>query len=602
MDADKTADTLVDLSRVKPFDRPWLKWLAKPLEMLLCLDRLNEVYALAKQGGTVDSFVANYLRHLRITTEILERDLARIPQKGPVLVVANHPFGGIEGLLLPHILRAIRPDVRFMANFLLAHVKPMEELFFLVDPFNRTESARINVKGLKQCLGWLKGGGCLIVFPAGEVASFDPRQRKVVEPPWDPTIARIARHQKCQVVPMFFKGHNSALFHMAGLIHPRLRTALLAREVFQKSGKKIEIRVGRPIPSMSLNSIGDDAAIMDYLRMRTYMLENRTGRKGSAGDNPSALLDGPEMKAVNDPEPRDLVAAEIAALTPEDRLVDADEYTVYCAPAERIPNAMKEIGRLRELTFRATGEGTGKAIDLDEFDSHYLHLFVWKAAKQEIVGAYRLGRTDEILKTHGKHGLYTSTLFDYSTHLLEQIGPALEMGRSFVRTEYQRSYMPLFLLLKGIGNYVQRNPRYKVLFGPVSISNDYQTISRQIMVQFLKLNNYAPTLARLVKPKVPFRQGKIKNWDAGGRIVKDIDDVSALIGDMEMELRGVPILLKQYLKMGGKMLGFNIDPNFRDVLDGLVMVDLTQTDRRIMEKYIGEDGVKKFLEFHGVGV
>jgi hypothetical protein len=273
---------------------------------------------------------------------------------------------------------------------------------------------------------------------------------------------------------------------------------------------------------------------------------------------------------------------------------------VYFAKCHEAPNVLYEIGRLREIAFRDAGEGTGKAVDLDSCDAYYLQLFIWNTASRQIVGAYRVGPTDTIIERYGKTGLYTNTLFAYENRFLEEIGPALELGRSFVRIECQKSYTPLLLLWKGIGAYVARNPRYKILFGPVSISNDYQPVSRQLMVTFFRKQGGVEDLTRLVRARSPFRKRPFQKWDAesGSMGLWDIEDLSAMVADIESDQKGIPVLLRQYLKLGGQLLSFNIDRNFADALDGLIMVDLTRTDPKMLTRYLGSEGSAKFQEYH----
>jgi putative hemolysin len=252
---------------------------------------------------------------------------------------------------------------------------------------------------------------------------------------------------------------------------------------------------------------------------------------------------------------------------------------------------LQEIGRLREITFRAAGEGTGKATDLDRFDAAYLHLFVWNRKACEVAGAYRLAPVDNALTP-----LYTETLFGYSREFREKLGSAMELGRSFVRPEYQRAFQPLLLLWKGIGRFVAANPQYKILFGPVSISNNYQTVSRELMVSFLRRHAYLSDWAALLRLKNPFRAPKAQAKPAAAPL--DLDDLISAVDDIEPGRPGVPVLLRQYLKLGGKLLGFNIDPDFNNALDGLILVDLTQTERRLVERYLGKAEAADFFEFH----
>jgi putative hemolysin len=297
--------------------------------------------------------------------------------------------------------------------------------------------------------------------------------------------------------------------------------------------------------------------------------------------------------------PKALLKAEIEALPSTQRLIATGEFVVLYARAAQIPWSLQEIGRLRELTFRAAGEGTGRASDIDLFDAYYLHLFVWDARAEALVGAYRMGLADEILERYGKRGLYTYSLFRYGARVLRSLNPAVELGRSFVRAEYQRNFAPLLLLWRGIGRFVAQQPRYAVLFGAVSISASYEPLSRQVMVDYLKANNVERGLARHVKPRRPFRARKPADWnDAELAGLKDIDDLSRLIERIERDGKGVPILLKQYLKLGGRLLGFSADEQFNRSLDGLIMVDLRASDTRMLSRYMGEDGLTAFLAHH----
>jgi putative hemolysin len=304
-----------------------------------------------------------------------------------------------------------------------------------------------------------------------------------------------------------------------------------------------------------------------------------------------------DPEPVAPPVPASLLRAEIEALPAEQRLVRSGQYYVQYARARQIPWCLQEIGRLRELTFREAGEGTGKVSDIDLFDAYYLHLFLWDSEADAIVGAYRMGLADEILAGYGKRGLYTQSLFRYGLRLLETLNPAIELGRSFVRSEYQKSFSPLLLLWRGIGQFIVRVPQYAVLFGPVSISNSYAPVSRQLMVEYLRANRIEAKLARHVKPRHPFRveRSKVRNEVAD---LRGVEDLSRVIAQIEHDNKGIPILLKQYLKLGGRLLGFSSDDQFSDALDGLVVVDLRASEPRVLARYMGEAGAATFFAHH----
>jgi len=596
----------LDMTLARPFDlpiegvaalpRPLLPLARLSLNRVLSLERLNAVYAeISRRGG---NFACDALDVLGVSLEMAPDDPGRIPREGGAVVVANHPFGGIEGLALLALLASVRPDVRLLANSILHRIPRLREHLIFVDPFGTSESARANIRGMKQAIRWVEEGGLLAVFPAGEVSHLDLAARRVADPEWSATIGRIIRRVKTPVVPVHFGGHNRALFQLAGLVHPRLRTVMLPREFLNKQGCAIRVDVGAPVPFSRLSRFPCDATMMNYLRERTYFLCNRTRER--APGRSSAPQPSMRRAAVAEPGNRRAIAAELHAVPAKQMLLSQGEFQVWYATADQIPEMLREIGRLRELTFRAVGEGTGAPLDLDRFDPHYHHLLLWDNVACEVAGAYRLGRTDRIISWFGRQGLYTSTLFRYGDDLLREMGPALELGRSFVQPAYQKSFSPLMLLWKGIGEYVARFPQYRRLFGPVSISDEYSTTSQRLMSAFLKLHAYDAKLGPLVRSRTPMRLRTERRSERGlPALATSLDDVTALVGEIEREGRGVPVLLRQYLKLGGRLLALNVDPDFSNVLDALICVDLTRTDRRVLQRYMGTAGAARFLAHHG---
>jgi putative hemolysin len=561
--------------------------IARPsVEKIIGLPQMNTVYEQACSIPNARSFFHAVLQVLSTSVRVTSGCTQSIPEHGPVVVVSNHPFGCIEGIALGAVLREQRPDVRLMANYLLGCIPELREYFFLVDPFGGTDAARANIRPIKDSLRWLKNGGLLGIFPAGEVAHYSTQTRNVEECSWNNSVARLVVSSNATVVPVWFDGSNGLAFQSLGMIHPRLRTAMLGREFLRMRNKTLQMSIGNPIPAERLTRLGSEADITDYLRTCTLSLGNRS-------DTAAAVARRRAAAVVLPCKPR-LLREEIGQLDESHTLVECGDYVVYESGADAIPNVLHEIGRLREITFRGTGEGTGRSIDLDKFDKYYRHIFVWNRVRHEIVGAYRLGQTDIIRRFFGENGLYTSTLFGFDAKLLDRMQPALEMGRSFVRPEYQKAFQPLLLLWKGIGAFVVRNPQYKMLFGPVSITGDYQPLSRRLIASFLYQHHFLPEDAQSVRPRHPFiyPQADLHSMN--------LDDLSMLISDIEGGRRCVPVLLKQYLKLGGRILGFNIDPKFSNVLDGLIAVDLTKTDRKILQRYMGAESAAAFLAYHGV--
>ena len=534
------------------------------------------------------------LRHLDISYKVESADIDRIPKTGPCLIVANHPFGLLEGFILVTLLEKIRPDYRIVANTLLASTPALHSRVIFVNPFEEAD-AHENGKSLRASIECLRNGGLLVMFPAGEVAYFNWAQRAVADPKWNTSAARFARKVGCPALPLYFKGANSIPFHMLGTIHPRLRTLNLARELVKKRKHVIDVRVGTPIAASVLNSYPDAEAATDYLRARTYLLHNRP-----ATPKPLTILPAPKInRKIADPAPSSATTAEVAALPETAVLAHNDDFKVYIAEANQIPNILHEIGRSREETYRQIGEGTGNSLDLDEFDSYYQHMFLWSNRDQRIAGAYRLVTTPHILAERGIKGLYTSTLFHYDQDFFNHIGPAIELGRSFIRSEYQKHYAPLLLLWKGIAKVAQRHPDCPVLFGAVSISSDYQFLSRTLIVNFLN-GHIADNIAGWVKPRRGFRGSKFvpKHVHQLTHLLMNVEELSASIQDLERDGKGLPVLIRQYLKIGGKLLGFNVDPNFSNALDALVMADLRTASPAMLDRCMGRAGAAEFRAFH----
>jgi putative hemolysin len=566
-------------------------WLRLALMGTPGLGRLHRLRAEVQ--GFVDPFATarHVLEQLEVGVELAAADATRIPARGPLVITANHPFGALDGLIGIDTLGRIRPDLRVLANPELAAIPGIGALIIPVDPFGGADATRTNVSGMRRALRWLESGGALLIFPAGEVSNLDLRTRLVTDRAWSPTAARLVRLAGAPVTPMHFAGANSALFQLAGFVHPRLRTLLLPYELGNKIGKRVAVCIGEPLPAARYAACAGDAELAAQLRLRTYV---SGASRREPMDTGQARRELAPLSPAADPK---ALSSELEALPADALLVTSGSLRVYCAPASLLPVTLGELGRLREQAFRGVGEGTGRSADLDAFDRYYEHLFIWDTAGREIVGAYRLGRTDRITRQHGKQGLYTSTLFEYHDLFFKLLGPALELGRSFVRAEHQKSFAPLLQLWRGIGEYVGRHPEYCRLLGPVSISNHYCLPSRTLLVRFLRQRNFDPLAPAMVRPRQPFR-GHASLRSLGGAQPDDLQTLSALLAGLEPDGKGTPVLLRQYLKLGGRVLGFNIDPDFGNSLDCLLLVDLRRTEPRALQKYMSAAAWQSFRQLH----
>jgi putative hemolysin len=563
--------------------------LATALNRFLGVNQLESLYARTRGNR----FVRALLDELQVTVRVAPADLEKIPSSGAVVAVANHPFGIIDGVMLAELLTRVRPDVRILTNQLLGDIPELARLCIFIDAFDAPGRRGTNGRGLRHAVNHLRSGGMLLIFPAGEVSHFDIRKAAISDPEWNRNAVRLIRMTHAKSLPILIRGANGIPFQMLGMVHPRLRTAALPAEMMNKRGKSIEIRVGRAIDFLRIEGMANDVEATHFLRLRTELLERRAdlGEQNKIGPKPIPV-------ASSQPAPQ--LTREVESLPPTCLLERTREYSVYLADARSIPLALREIGRLREITFRAAGEGTGESIDLDRFDSHYLHLFLWNQEKREIVGAYRVGDVPAILRTAGCKGLYTESLFRFSPGFIERLGSSLELGRSFVRPEYQRQFAPLMLLWKGIAAYVARHPHYATLIGAVSVSNRYSAASRELIVRYFEKQNGSGETRGSVKARRPLRGGLIRNGQMGAlcSLLADVEDLMEPVADLEPDGKGVPILVRQYVKLGGKLMAFSVDPQFGNTLDGFVLIDLTRTNPETLARYMGKDEALRFFAWH----
>ncbi|WDF54528.1 lysophospholipid acyltransferase family protein [Mucilaginibacter sp. KACC 22063] len=575
--------TTEEFAKALKLDKLKMPGLATLLMEVMKINRVNELFAQAqpKQGP---EFVDAILEGCGVTIEFDEKELKNLPSDGGFIAIANHPYGGIEGMVLLKILCMARPDAKVMANFLLKKIPNLSDYFVAVNPFENVEHSS-SISGIKSTLELLNSGTPIGIFPAGEVSTFKIEQQQVTDKQWSPVVGKIIARAKVPVVPIYFHGNNGVLFNLLSLIHPTLRTAKLPSELFNKQGHTIKLRIGKPIKVTDVPEYNNPAKLLNFLRAKTYALG--TGlEEDKKIFNPRNLFKirklEEEIEPAVDPE---ILIKEIEPLREDYRVWQEKNYEVFVAPTSVIPNTIREIGRLREITFREVGEGTNKSTDLDEYDIYYHHLFIWDTEAKLIVGAYRIGLGDEIYYSMGKKGFYTAKLFKIKSEFSSVLKRSLELGRSWIRKEYQQKPLPLFLLWKGILKFLIDNPRYRYLIGPASISNSFSKFSKSLIVDYITRNHFDHEMAQYVKPrkkfKVDFSKVDADLLMAGEDSFKNLDN---LISELEMRNMKVPVLLRQYIALNAKIICFNIDPKFADCLDGFLVLDLEKVPQDILEK------------------
>jgi len=575
--------TTEEFAKATKLDKLNMPGLAALLMEVMKINQVNELFAQAqpKQGP---EFVDAILAGCGVDIEFDERELKNIPTTGSFIAIANHPYGGIEGMVLLKILCMVRPDAKLMANFLLKKIPNLSDYFIAVNPFENIDHSS-SISGLKNTLELLANGTPIGIFPAGEVSTFKVDKQQVTDRMWHPVVGKIISRAKVPVVPIYFHGNNGLLFNLISMIHPALRTAKLPSELFNKQGHTIKLRIGKPIDVEDIPDYHNATKLLNFLRARTYALG--TGLEGEKKIfNPRNLFKIKKLPEAVSPEiATSVLEREVEPLRENYRIWVEKNYEVFIVPTSNIPHIIREIGRLRELTFREIGEGTNKSVDLDEYDIYYHHLFIWDTDAKLIVGAYRIGLGDEIFYSMGKKGFYVAELFKIKEQFTPVLRKSLELGRSFIRKEYQQKPLPLFLLWKGILKYLIDNPRYRYLIGPVSISNSFSKFSKSLIVDYINRNHFDHEMAQYVKPrkkfKVDFSSIDTDLLMSGEDSFKGLDN---LISEVETRSMKVPVLLRQYIALNAKIICFNIDPKFADCLDGFLVLDLQKVPQDILEK------------------
>jgi len=556
---------------------------------ILRISAINKIYDKNKNKSDLD-FLNGILDDCKIKFEIPEEDLKRIPKEGPFITISNHPLGGIDGVLLLKLLIEKRADYKIIANFLLHRVAPLKPYVMPVNPFETRKDAKSSMAGIKSALLHLREGKPLGIFPAGEVSTYKDGKLNI-DKPWEEGAVKLIKKANVPVIPIYFHAKNSRLFYFLSKFSDTLRTAKLPSEVMHQGGRVIKVRIGKPISVKDQNEFTTLPAFHEFIRKKTYMLANPFEKAHKLLSTQHIKI----KKAVKKIAPQrssDLFIAEINTLREKEcRLLQSKNYEVFFASAKEIPNLIHEIGRLREITFRAVGEGTNKEIDLDTFDSYYHHLLLWDAVANKLVGAYRMGLGKEIYKNHGIKGFYIQTLFRIEPELHQMMDNTIEMGRAFIIDEYQQKPMPLFLLWKGIVHVTLRYPEYKYLMGGVSISNQFSDFSKSLMIEFMKSHYYDPYIAQYIRPKKEYKV-KLKDGDKDfvfDATKADLQKFDKIIDEIEPGALRIPVLIKKYVKQNARLVAFNVDPKFNNAIDGLMYIKVADipesTVKPVMEEF-----------------
>ena len=590
------------------------KCVAGALYGVLGIGKLNKVYPyVADLEGP--EFSEEVLRRFGISYEVPPEQLANIPEEGGFLTVSNHPFGGADGLILNAIINPKRPDFKILTTFLLAQVPNLTKWFIPVDNFS-TGGAK-SITGIRSALGHIGSGGSLGLFPTGEVSTWQKKERRtavsgrrvIEDKPWPDNILKLIKNSGLPVVPIYFDGTDSLLFHILGKIHPRLRTIRLVHELTNKRGMTVKVRIGKAIPAAEIAALSIPT-LKEYLRNRTYALEAQVLQQGgrpTVGERSRTTAQGPEkaQEPIADPVDPKLIRSQMEGLKDKE-IFQSGDYKAYLIEASDAPDAMRELYRLREETFRQIGEGTGEPLDTDSYDAYYKHLILWNIPNGEIAGAYRLGYGSAIIPARGKDGLYTSSLLNFGPDADRILPRSMELGRSFVAPNYQKEVLTLKLLLSGLAVALAKDPAAEYMIGTVSISDSLPNLYKSLAYHYLERDFKLPNAERFATPTNPFKPDYLRvNPDGllSGIPRGDIDAFDRLLSSISGGKNRLPVLFRKYFSCGAKVACFNVDPLFGNCLDAMIVLKASDFPVRMLRSVVRplsqETQEDVFMRFYG---
>lgn len=548
--------------------------LSRPLVRILRIlfnEREVNRFLQENEGIRGLDFIEKVLEYFDLDYSLAAKELENIPPTGRVVIVANHPLGALDALTLILMISRVRKDIRVVANDLLSALTPLRELLLPVDNFGNSSSR----SSIRRIYDSLQQEQAVIVFPAGEVSRLRPNGVRDVS--WKPGFLQFARRTASPILPVYIEARNSRLFYSVSMLSKPLSTLLLVSEMFRQRKRTLGFRVGECIPSHVLaESTLRPKAQVKMLRRHLYRIGQ--GRSGIFATE----------KSIAHPESRQFLRRELREAEALGATSDGKQIILSDWRADSC--FIREIGRLRELSFRKVGEGTGHRRDIDNYDQYYRHLILWDDGELEIAGAYRLGETDRIVAEGGLQRLYSASLFHLAPGFSRYCDEGLELGRSFVQPAFWGS-RALDYLWQGLGAYVKHHPDVRYLFGPVSLSARYPAHARDLIVYYF--NHYYGSEQPLAEARNPYRISRgaleeCRNIFAGDDVKADFNELKHRLSLFNLT---VPTLYKQYTDLceagGVRFLAFGVDSQFADCVDGLILVDLNRIKPQKRKRYIG---------------
>jgi putative hemolysin len=514
-------------------------------------------------------FVDAVLDYFDFDYAVSSNDLQNIPTSGKVVIIANHPLGGLDALCLLRLIGQIRKDVKIVANDFLAGFDALNSLIITIDNYKLKQSK----SDIKKIYEALNNEEALIIFPAGEVSRATTKGIK--DPTWNKGFLNFAQNTNSPILPIFLDAKNSKTFYTISVINKTFSTLLLSHEMFNKKSKRINIKVGQIIPNENIAPKGiDKKFLLNLYRKHLYGLKK--GKKSFFETQSAIAHPVNRLDLVNE-----LKKSKLIGQTSDGKKIYLYDYTEDSI-------VLKELGRLREISFRKVGEGVNKKRDTDKYDIYYQHIILWDENDLEIVGSYRVGNSDFIFKNIGVKGFYSNTLFKYNEEFTPYLKDSIELGRSFVQPKYWGT-RALDYLWFGIGAYLKNNPNIKYMFGPVSISASLPTVAKDMMIFYY--SHYYGQNEDLIEAKTPYSYSnnlsEIKQiFDLNDK-KKDFKFLKSTLSNIGVS---IPTLYKQYSELseenGVKFLGFNVDNDFGDCIDGFILVEVAKIKDSARQRYI----------------
>lgn len=517
-------------------------------------------------------FVDAVLDYFDFDYTVASTDLQNIPSTGKVVIIANHPLGGLDALCLLRLISQVRKDVKIVANDFLIGFEALNSLLIPIDNYKIRQSKN----DIKKIYEALNNEEAVIIFPAGEVSRASSKGIK--DPIWSKGFLNFAQNTSSPILPIFLDAKNSKTFYTISMINKTFSTLLLSNEMFNKKSKRINIKIGQIIPNENIVPKGlDKKYIINLYKKHLYSLKK--AKKSFFQTQCAIALPQKSVDILYE-----LKRSELIGETSDGKKIYLYDYTDDSI-------VLKELGRLRELSFRKVGEGVNKKRDTDKYDIYYQHIILWDENDLEIVGSYRIGNGSFINNNIGIKGFYSNTLFKYHKSFNTYLENSIELGRSFVQPKYWGT-RALDYLWYGIGAYLKTKPEIKYMFGPVSISGTFPSAAKDLMIFYY--SHYFSNDTEMIEPKIPYQYSShiqdLKEMFNLDDRKKDFKILKSTLNNIGVT---VPTLFKQYSDIceegGVKFLGFNVDPDFSDCVDGFILVSVDKVKQSARKRYIDKN-------------